>query len=60
MHYGIWYVTSRATNVEVLAICLVLFNLLIYRLLTIMNEVQSRVSYEWLNKTLGVYEPMQR
>lgn len=21
---------------------------------------QSRVSYEWLNKTLGVYEPMQR
>lgn len=22
--------------------------------------VQSRVSYEWLNKTLGVYEPMQR
>ncbi len=22
--------------------------------------IQSRVSYEWLNKTLGVYEPMQR
>ncbi|KAI1762578.1 glutaminyl-tRNA synthetase [Hypoxylon sp. FL1150] len=22
--------------------------------------VQSRVSYEWLNRTLGVYEPMQR
>ena len=22
--------------------------------------VQSRVSYEWLNKSLGVYEPMQR
>ncbi|KAI1214385.1 glutaminyl-tRNA synthetase [Annulohypoxylon truncatum] len=22
--------------------------------------VQSRVSYEWLNKTLGMYEPMQR
>lgn len=22
--------------------------------------VQSRVSYEWLNKTLGIYEPMQR
>ncbi|KAF3070728.1 putative glutamine-tRNA ligase [Daldinia childiae] len=25
-----------------------------------MKQVQSRVSYEWLNKTLGVYEPMQR
>ncbi|KAI1396002.1 glutaminyl-tRNA synthetase [Hypoxylon fuscum] len=24
------------------------------------KSVQSRVSYEWLNKTLGVYEPMQR
>ena len=22
--------------------------------------IQSRVSYEWLNRTLGVYEPMQR
>ncbi|KAL3427206.1 glutaminyl-tRNA synthetase [Phlyctema vagabunda] len=22
--------------------------------------IQSRVSYEWLNKTLGIYEPMQR
>ncbi|KAI1294334.1 glutaminyl-tRNA synthetase-like protein [Xylaria venustula] len=22
--------------------------------------IQSRVSYEWLNKTLGVYQPMQR
>ncbi|KAI1087830.1 glutaminyl-tRNA synthetase [Rostrohypoxylon terebratum] len=36
--------------------------LLLYaqHLLTRTPQVQSRVSYEWLNKTLGVYEPMQR
>ncbi|KAI1471025.1 glutaminyl-tRNA synthetase [Daldinia caldariorum] len=36
------------------------FEGILLRPLTIVNKVQSRVSYEWLNKTLGVYEPMQR